>query len=58
MTPQELFDQAKNDIEADTQKSQQLQQELNTINLRIFANQQLVEKFKGVDGVETVEQNV
>ena len=53
MTPQELFDQAKSDIEADTQKSQQLQQELNTINLRIFANQQLVEKFKGVDSVET-----
>ena len=55
MTPQELFDQAKNDIEADTQKSQQLQQELNTINLRIFANQQLVEKFKGVDGVDVGE---
>ena len=55
MTPQELYDQAKSDIEADSEKSQQLQQELNSINLRIFANQQLMEKFKGVDGVETDE---
>jgi len=53
MTPQELYDQAKSDIESDTQKSQQLQQELNNTNLRIFANQQMMEKFKGVDGVET-----
>ena len=53
MTPQELYDQAKSDVQADTQKSQQLQQELNNTNLRIFANQQLMEKFKGVDGVET-----
>ena len=53
MTPQELYDQAKSDIETDSEKSQQLQQELNSINLRIFANQQLMEKFKGVDGVET-----
>ena len=56
MTPQELYDQAKSDIEADTQKSQQLQQELNNTNLRIFANQQMMEKFKGVDGVETDQQ--
>tara|TARA_B100000683_G_scaffold186855_1_gene180115 strand:+ start:177 stop:350 length:174 start_codon:yes stop_codon:yes gene_type:complete len=55
MTPQELYDQAKSDIEADSQKSQQLQQELNSINLRIFANQQLIEKFKGVDGVDVGE---
>ena len=55
MTPQELFDQAKSDIEADSQKRQQLQQELNSINLRIFANQQLMEKFKGVDGVDVGE---
>jgi len=48
-------DQAKSDIEADSQKSQQLQQELNSINLRIFANQQLMEKFKGVDGVDVGE---
>ena len=53
MTPQELYDQAKNDLQVDTQKSQQLQQELNNTNLRIFANQQMMEKFKGVDGVET-----
>ena len=55
MTPQELYDQAKSDIEADSEKSQQLQQELNSINLRIFANQQLMEKFKGVDGVDVGE---
>ena len=55
MTPQELYDQAKSDIETDSEKSQQLQQELNSINLRIFANQQLMEKFKGVDGVDVGE---
>ena len=55
MTPQELYEQTKTEIESDTQKSQQLQQELNAINLRIFANQQLIEKFKGVDGVDVGE---
>ena len=55
MTPQELYEQTKTEIESDTQKSQQLQQELNSINLRIFANQQLIEKFKGVDGVDVGE---
>ena len=55
MTPQELYEQTKTEIESDTQKSQQLQQELNAINLRIFANQQLIEKFKGVDGVNVGE---
>jgi len=52
MTPQELYEQTKSDIESNTQKSQQLQQELNNINLKIFADQQLIEKFKGVDGVD------
>ena len=52
MTPQELYEQTKSDIESNTQKSQQLQQELNNINLKIFADQQLLEKFKGVDGVD------
>ena len=55
MTPQELYEQTKTEIESDTQKSQQLQQELNAINLRIFANQQLIKKFKGVDGVDVGE---
>ena len=52
MTPQELYEQTKSDIESNTKKSQQLQQELNNINLKIFADQQLIEKFKGVDGVD------
>ena len=55
MTPQELYEQTKSDIESNTQKSQQLQQELNNINLKIFADQQLMEKFKGVDGVDVGE---
>tara|TARA_R100000805_G_C3619811_1_gene123134 strand:+ start:35 stop:208 length:174 start_codon:yes stop_codon:yes gene_type:complete len=55
MTPQELYEQTKSDIESNTQKSQQLQQELNNINLKIFADQQLLEKFKSVDGVNVEE---
>ena len=55
MTPQELYEQTKAEIESNTQKSQQLQQELNNINLKIFADQQLLEKFKGVDGVNVEE---
>ena len=55
MTQQELYEQTKSDIESNTQKSQQLQQELNNINLKIFADQQLLEKFKGVDGVDVGE---
>tara|TARA_Y100001938_G_scaffold35548_1_gene48898 strand:- start:411 stop:584 length:174 start_codon:yes stop_codon:yes gene_type:complete len=55
MTPQELYEQTKTEIESNTQKSQQLQQELNNINLKIFADQQLLEKFKGVDGVNVEE---
>tara|TARA_Y100001938_G_scaffold134883_1_gene195868 strand:+ start:341 stop:514 length:174 start_codon:yes stop_codon:yes gene_type:complete len=55
MTPQELYEQTKSDIESNTQKSQQLQQELNNINLKIFADKQLLEKFKSVDGVNVEE---
>jgi len=55
MTPQELYEQTKFDIESNTQKSQQLQQELNNINLKIFADKQLLEKFKSVDGVNVEE---
>ena len=63
MTPQELYDQAKNDLQVDIQKSQELSQQLNTIqqelndtNLRVFANRQLMQKLKRVDGVETDQQ--
>ena len=52
MTPQELYEQTKTEIESDTQKSQQLQQEINNINLKIFANQQLLKKFETIDGVD------
>jgi len=52
MTPQELYEQTKTEIESDTQKSQQLQQEINNINLKIFANQELLKKFASIDGVD------
>tara|TARA_R100001509_G_scaffold144573_1_gene100878 strand:- start:54 stop:227 length:174 start_codon:yes stop_codon:yes gene_type:complete len=55
MTPQELYEQTKTEIESDTQKSQQLQQEINNINLKIFANQQLLKKFESIDGVDVGE---
>jgi len=55
MTPQELYEQTKTEIESDTQKSQQLQQEVNNINLKIFANQQLLKKFESIDGVDVGE---
>ena len=55
MTPQELYEQTKTEIESDTQKSQQLQQEINNINLNIFANQQLLKKFESIDGVDVGE---
>ena len=55
MTPQELYKQTKTEIESDTQKSQQLQQEINNINLKIFANQQLLKKFESIDGVDVGE---
>ena len=51
MTPQELFDKAKSEIEADSKTSQELQQQLNNINLKIFANQELLKSLKNVDGV-------
>ena len=55
MTPQELYEQTKTEIESDTQKSQQLQQEINNINLKIFANQELLKKFASIDGVDVGE---
>ena len=55
MTPRELYEQTKTEIESDTQKSQQLQQEINNINLKIFANQQLLKKFESIDGVDVGE---
>ena len=55
MTPQELYEQTKTEIKFDTQKSQQLQQEINNINLKIFANQQLLKKFESIDGVDVGE---
>ena len=55
MTPQELYEQTKTEIESDTQKSQQLQQEINNINLNIFANQKLLKKFESIDGVDVGE---
>lgn len=53
MTPQELFDKAKSEIEADSKTSQELQQQLNNINLKIFANQELIKSLANVDGVIT-----
>ena len=53
MTPQELFDKAKSEIEADSKTSQELQQQLNNTNLKIFANQELMKGLKDVDGVIT-----
>tara|TARA_R100000734_G_C3315594_1_gene107621 strand:- start:521 stop:694 length:174 start_codon:yes stop_codon:yes gene_type:complete len=51
MTAQELYEQTKCQIELNTKRSQELRQELNNINLKIFADQQLLEKFKSLDGV-------
>ena len=51
MTAQELYEQTKYQIELNTKRSQELRQELNNINLKIFADQQLLEKFKSLDGV-------
>tara|TARA_Y100000114_G_C11604856_1_gene252243 strand:+ start:462 stop:623 length:162 start_codon:yes stop_codon:yes gene_type:complete len=53
MTPQELLDKAKSEIETDSKTSQELQQQLNNINLKIFANQELVKNLAYIDGVIT-----
>lgn len=51
MTPQELYEQTKNELEVDTAKSRELQEELNKVNINIYANQKILEKFKNVDGI-------
>jgi predicted nucleic acid-binding Zn-ribbon protein len=53
MTPQELLDKAKSEIETDSKTSQELQQKINNINLKIFANQELVKNLANIDGVIT-----
>tara|TARA_R100000231_G_scaffold4451_1_gene7522 strand:- start:51 stop:218 length:168 start_codon:yes stop_codon:yes gene_type:complete len=51
MTPQELYEQTKNELEVETAKSRELQEELNKVNINIYANQKILEKFKNIDGI-------
>jgi len=59
MTPQELYEQTKVILDADVQKAQEIQndiqskqQELNQLTTRIIGNQKLYEGLRKVEGVQ------
>tara|TARA_Y100001972_G_scaffold53258_1_gene65177 strand:+ start:520 stop:714 length:195 start_codon:yes stop_codon:yes gene_type:complete len=59
MTPQELYEQTKVILDADVQKAQEIQndiqskqQELNQLTAKIIGNQKLYEGLRKVDGVQ------
>ena len=59
MTPQELYEETKAILDADVQKAQEIQndiqskqQELNQLTTKIIVNQKLYEGLRKVDGVQ------
>ena len=59
MTPQELYEQTKVILDADVQKAQEIQndiqskqQELNQLTTKIIGNQKLYEGLRKVEGVQ------
>ena len=59
MTPQELYEETKAILDADVQKAQEIQndiqskqQELNQLTTKIIGNQKLYEGLRKVDGVQ------
>tara|TARA_R100000781_G_scaffold89100_1_gene54848 strand:- start:19 stop:213 length:195 start_codon:yes stop_codon:yes gene_type:complete len=59
MTPQELYEETKAILDADVQKAQEIQndiqskqQELNQLTTRIIGNQKLYEGLRKVEGVQ------
>jgi len=62
MTPQELYEETKSNLDSDIQQAQQIQsdiqakqQQLNQLTTKIIGNQKLVEGLKKVDGVSEQE---
>ena len=62
MTPQELYEETKSNLDSDIQQAQQIQndiqakqQQLNQLTTKIIGNQKLVEGLKKVDGVSNEE---